>query len=148
MREIKEVIEKVIAYEAYDGRRFTSQEECEKYEGSAEFILKRDYEKHVIATTNEYDLYDFGCEDSLIDILRIETKEDLDEVNRYIYFCNKDNGRLISESYIGRDNILLSYEHYNNASKGSEVWEFYYTTTLEDYFDDCRKRLQKALDNK
>lgn len=149
MREIttEKIITEVTGYEAGDGIVFKSKEECEKYEQSAEYVLRQGYVKHIVAQTNEYDLFDYGCEDSNIDVLEINTREDLDEINRYIYFKNggKERSNLIPEEYIGEKNVIKFLE-YAWCDTEKPINEFYGTTTMSEYLKGCQRRLERVLE--
>ena len=81
MREI--TIEKTIResrYEAMDGTQFVSIEECEKYEESAKCVLLTKYKPLVIGNKSEYDIFQYGSEEYILDIVRITKDEDIDTI--------------------------------------------------------------------
>lgn len=66
------------AYEAVDGTIFKIKEECEKYEESAKCVLMVEYNKLVVKTCSEYDLFDcIGSEDETVDIIKITSLSDI-----------------------------------------------------------------------
>ena len=92
--EIKKTIEQVVRVEyiAEDGTVFYSEGECAEYEESALFVvsnqLKRLSKKH----TSIYDLNQDGCEENELEIFDIQTKEDLENLKRYLYLKLSKNG--------------------------------------------------------
>lgn len=50
MKEIKQsrIIEEVTGYEAFDGTVFKTEEECIKYEGTAEAVITKRFFSHVV----------------------------------------------------------------------------------------------------
>lgn len=106
--KIKEVIE-TKTYELYiasDGTEFTNIEECKRYEDTAKCVLLSKYKNWVIKSTNEWEIFDAGCEESYIDIIRVsEDKIDtILQLTKLLGYTNeerlqKDRARL--ESFIG-----------------------------------------------
>lgn len=106
--KIKEVIE-TKTYELYiasDGTEFTNIEECKRYEDTAKCVLLSKYKNWVIKSTNEWEIFDAGCEESYIDIIRVsEDKIDtILQLTKLLGYTNeeclqKDRTRL--ESSIG-----------------------------------------------
>lgn len=106
--KIKEVIE-TKTYELYiasDGTEFTNKEECKRYEDTAKCVLLSKYKNWVIKSTNEWEIFDAGCEESYIDIIRVsEDKIDtILQLTKLLGYTNeerlqKDRARL--ESFIG-----------------------------------------------
>ena len=41
-------VEEIVGYEACDGTRFTTKEECQKYENTAEAVIKGRFKKLVV----------------------------------------------------------------------------------------------------
>lgn len=106
--KIKEVIE-TKTYELYiasDGTEFTNKEECKRYEDTAKCVLLSKYKNWVIKSTNEWEIFDAGCEETYIDIIRVsEDKIDtILQLTKLLGYTNeerlqKDRARL--ESFIG-----------------------------------------------
>lgn len=86
MKEIqKEISQHVTVYEAMDGTEFTSKEECKKYEESAKCVLMAKYNKLVVKTCSEYDLFNcIGSEDETVDIIKITSLSDIDTILKLI----------------------------------------------------------------
>lgn len=95
----KTVIETL--WEASDGTTFKDKEECEKYENSAKCVLLSKYKNWVIKSTNEYALFNAGCEENYIDIILI-TKDRIDTILQLIKLLGYAN-----EETLQRDRNLL-----------------------------------------
>ena len=84
MKEIKEeikreVVDTHIYYEAIDGTRFVSKDECEKYEASANCVLKSRLKKLEVYRTNEWELFR-GDEENVVIALRPTSQADVDTI--------------------------------------------------------------------
>lgn len=79
MKEIKvtETVQ-ITKYTAVDNTVFTSKEECEKYEQTAECVLMQKYKPLVIKTCTENDIFSCGSEDCTVDVVRIKESKDID----------------------------------------------------------------------
>lgn len=86
MKEIqKETKQYITIYEAVDGTEFKSKEECAKYEKSAECVLMAKYNKLVVKSCLESDI--FGCigsEEETINIVKINSLSDIDIILKLI----------------------------------------------------------------
>lgn len=106
--KIKEVIE-TKTYELYiasDGTEFTNKEECKRYEDTAKCVLLSKYKNWVIKSTNEWEIFDAGCEETYIDIIRVsEDKIDtILQLTKLLGYTNEErlqNDRARLESFIG-----------------------------------------------
>ena len=78
-QEIERTIKEVkITYTAIDGTEFINEEECRKYEETAECVLLSKYRPLVIKSTTEYDVFGVGSDDSTLEIVKINKPEDAD----------------------------------------------------------------------
>lgn len=86
VNEIKrtETVEKVIAreYIAFDGEKFSEEEECKRYEKSAFAVVKNKLKR--IAYANLDEVNPEGCGDSDIEIFDITTADQLDSLKQYV----------------------------------------------------------------
>ncbi len=106
--ERKEIIkhETYNIYIASDGTEFKNEEECKRYEDTAKCVLLSKYKNWVVKYTNEYALFNAGCEENYIDIILI-TKDKIDtilQLNKLIGYANEETlqrDRDILESSIG-----------------------------------------------
>lgn len=145
-KEIKQEVVVRTEYIAVDGTKFTSKEECEKYEKSARCVILSRLTRLNPEGNSVYDLYDEGSEEDDIEIFDIKTDEDLELLRRYVYLeLSEHNG--IPKS--GEIEILP------NATAGHEViicWWYdhdgCYTIgdgSLEATLDRIRDNYRKCL---
>ena len=90
MKEIKkEIIRKdyTYQYESFDGSLFDTKEECEKYEKSAEGVLKLKFQDLIVAKENAWDLMR-GYEDNDVIGLKLTKEEDKDTVLQLYLLLN------------------------------------------------------------
>ena len=90
MNEIKkEIIKKeyTYQYESFDGNLFDTKDECEKYEKSAEGVLKLKFQELIVAKDNAWDLMR-GYEDNDVIGLKLTKEEDKDTVLQLYLFLN------------------------------------------------------------
>lgn len=103
MKEIKKTIEQVVGYEAFDGTKFNSHEECLRYEQSAESVLLARLKKIIKKEIYENEVFEhegYGSEEHLYWVVEFKTKEDIDTFNQFAQFTH-NNGN-ISDEYIGK----------------------------------------------
>lgn len=103
MKEItKEKKSTYTVYQATDGTEFNSKEECQKYEDTAKCVLLTKYKPLVKRTDSEYNIFNTGSDEYIIDILRpLSTESDIDII---IQLCRLHNGNgKIKDDYY--DNI-------------------------------------------
>ena len=90
MKEIKkEIIRKdyTYQYESFDGNLWDTKEECEKYEKSAEGVLKLKFQDLIVAKENAWDLMR-GYEDNDVIGLKLTKEEDKNTVLQLYLFLN------------------------------------------------------------
>lgn len=143
MKEIiKERKNTYTVYQAVDGTEFNSKEECQKYEDTAKCLLLTKYKPLVKRTASEYEIFNTGSEEYMIDILRyLSSESDIDiliQLNRLHCGSKKlnddfyDNMRSRLEKCLkNRDVILIGrgteYDGYDS---------FYVFTTLQEITDN------------
>lgn len=78
--ETREILKKeyINNYIAIDGTRFTTEDECKKYEQSAKMTVYSKYQPLVISRKSEYEIYGTGSDEYEIDIIKIKQSEDID----------------------------------------------------------------------
>lgn len=112
MKEItvtKTVVE-VTGYEASDGTRFNTKEECMKYEQSAEAAVSKMFEDICVkpygdthfAECEIYENYGYGSEEYLDVIADIKTEKELKIANMYCDMWAGKNGKRLDNKYIGK----------------------------------------------
>ena len=132
-------------YQAIDGTEFNSKEECQKYEDTAKCLLLTKYKPLVKRTVSEYDIFNTGSDEYMIDILQyLSSESDIDiliQLNRLYYSGRKldddfyDNMRSKLEKCLkNRDIVLIGrgteYDGYDN---------FFVLTTLQEITDNITK---------
>ena len=158
MREnkITKMVEQYIRteYIAEDGTVFVNKEECEKYEESALFAVKKELRRFNKNYVSSEDFYGRGYEDQEVEIFDIQTEKDLENLKRYIYLVLKKNyvsedmiKTLFSREIFGIDNITIGHEviicwsceydwvhtHYDGSVNG-------YLKYMEEHMKDVIKR--------
>ena len=123
MKEIKkEIIRKdyTYQYESFDGKLWDTKEECEKYEKSAEGVLKLKFQDLIIAKDNAWNLMR-GYEDNDVIGVKLTKEEDKDTVLQLYLMLNphllKEDERYkewldeyksyINEAYENKDLLLM-----------------------------------------
>lgn len=130
-----------VVYEAVDGTFFTSKEECRKYEESAEEVVRARYDKLLLGQATEMELYDIGCEDTMYDIIRIESEEDLFNANMLAEFTELGSMK-IDPKYIGKTLIV-----YRGQPCYDENY-FYPVGTIDEVLNRIRKNYNNVIENK
>ena len=146
MKEItKEMKSTYTVYQAIDGTEFNSKEECQKYEDTAKCLLLTKYKPLVKRTVSEYDIFNTGSDEYMIDILQyLSSESDIDiliQLNRLYYSGRRldddfyDNMRSKLEKCLkNRDIVLIGrgteYDGYDN---------FYILATLQEITDNITK---------
>lgn len=142
MKEVefkKETIEYIKKYVAYDEEVFDSKEECQKYENSAECILKHRFKQHVINDTfNEWDLFSTGDSDHLIDIVEIPDDDAVKDIVHYYSFCH---------SYMTEEGLEKFTSKIKKAYNEQDLLIFGYNYDNELYFIDSRNNIVSRLNN-
>lgn len=126
MKEIS--VEKTLTerkYEAIDGTLFDNKDECQRYENSARCVLLSKYNKLIIKSATEYDLFEMGSEESVIDLIKIKHKSDIPTIVQLVIL---ENQYLIKE----QDRIDRMYEQLESASIAGETFMI-----SRGYQDDC-----------
>lgn len=146
MKEItKEKKSTYTVYQAIDGTEFNSKEECQKYEDTAKCLLLTKYKPLVKRTVSEYDIFNTGSDEYMIDILQyLSSESDIDiliQLDRLYCggkklnddFYNNMRSRL-EKCLKNRDIVLIGrgteYDNYDN---------FYILTTLQEITDNITK---------
>ena len=110
MKEI--VIEKIVKetqYEAIDGTIFINRDECIKYDNTARAVILSKYNKLVLKRMSEYALFGSGSEDYEIEIISVNSSEDIKTVMQLAGLENP---------------YLLKKERQDNYTKYMETLEY------------------------
>lgn len=111
-RKIQETI-----FVAVDGTEFQYESECSEYEKTVRCVLNARYEKLVVRRSDEWETFRVGCEDNVIDFIRIKDEKDIDTVTElYVYLnglsdkkCDRAQ-EFMSSLHIGVNLISRGYE--------------------------------------
>ena len=141
MKELKrtETIEKVIGYEANDGTRFDSKEECKKYEKSAFAVVYERFRKLVVKELWENDVFEnqgYGNEEYVYYLIDIKDDNDVNTYNHFAQFT--DGKKSIDNSYIGK-RILVG------AGFGYDDWSYRYLY-IKGTIDDLKKQFAEDME--
>lgn len=127
----------ITVYQAIDGSEFNSKEECLKYEDTAKCLLLTKYKPLVKRTASEYDIFNTGSEEYMIDILQpLSSEADIDiliQLSRLYYSGRKSDDAFydkmrskLEKCLKNRDIVLIGRgTEYDNDDS------FYITSTLQ-----------------
>lgn len=143
MKIIQQIITShVPAYEALDGTIFKSKEECEKCEGSAKCVLMTKYNKLVVKTCSEYDV--FGCvglEDEIVNIVKLNSTSDIDTILKLIALYNPSSAKNTEWMQKREDRLTDAYNSNSLVviSRGYENNGFYISFTFDEIIKNITK---------
>lgn len=145
MKEIK--IENTVyttQYEAIDGTRFTSKEECEKYDNTARAILKEKFRKLVVEEGTEETFFICGSDENATYAVKIASEEDADTVLQ-LYFI--DNPWILREGE-NRDSMRdRAFKMVDKAFKEKDILFVGENYEGETYLITTRNTLLEKLNN-
>ena len=144
---MKKIVEKVVVtkenvlWKAYDGTTFASEEECKKYEATAESVIKKAFMKLVVGDIVPecyiWENYGYGSEEFMMAIIDIKDTNDLMIANKYLEFRKADE--LIDSKYIGkRIMVNLGYFYEDNIYKVNP-------RTMEEVVEQFTKDMAKVF---
>lgn len=157
--EIKRTVEEVVRVEyiAEDGQVFNSEEECEKYEESALFVVKSKLKKLTNKWTSMYMFLEEGSDECELEIFDVQTEEDLENLRRYLYLKAMKNGARdedINNCFTSVDGKRENFV-FDSVTIGHEVMVFwaydndwfwvYNDGSLEGYFSWLRRQYMKVI---
>lgn len=157
--EIKRTIEEVVRveYVAEDGTVFFNEEEARKYEESALFVVSKKL-KRLSNDASIYDLSEEGSDECELEIFDVQTKEDLDNLRRYLYLKAMKNGaseKSIKDAFTSSDGISRKDFVFDGVTEGHEVlvfWSYdgdwfwvYKDGSLEGYFSWLKEKYTKII---
>lgn len=86
-------------YKSIDGHVFTDEEECRKYEATAECAVLAQYNKRVVEDSNAHALFGVGSTDENVDVYRVETEEDKKIATELYRLLNNRNQDYVDKFY-------------------------------------------------
>lgn len=136
MKEIqKETKQYITVYEAIDGTEFKSKEECKKYEESAKCVLIAKYNKLVVRSCVESNI--FGCigsEEEAINIVKLSNTSDIDTILKLIALHSPSIAR--NPEWLQKIESRLTDAYNSNSlviiGRGYEGDCFYLSTTFNE----------------
>lgn len=140
MKEItKEIIKKETWWEASDGTQFNSRAECEKYENTAEFVIRSRYKSLVIKSCKEEDLFINGSCDNIIDIVKLDDSSDINIMlsmcKLYGYSASKED---VCKTAIANDSYILIHRGYDEDN-------FWIMGTIDEILQDMSNRISSII---
>ena len=157
--EIKRTVEEVVRVEyiAEDGTVFYDEAEAKKYEESALFVVSNKL-KRLSNGASICDLIEEGCDENELEIFDVQTKEDLDNLRRYLYLKAMKNGasdKTIKDAFTSSDGISRKDFVFDGVTKGHEVlifWSYendwfwvYKDGSLDGYFSWLKEKYTKII---
>ena len=146
MKEIKkEIIRKdyTYQYESFDGNLFDTKEECEKYEKSAEGVLKLKFQDLIVAKEDAWDLMR-GYEDNDVIGLKLTKEEDKDTVLQLYLFLNP---HLLNDSERYKEYLEQYKSYINDAFEKKDLLLMGINCERDYYFIGPRNKFIENLKN-
>ena len=117
-------VQKYNIYEAADGCTFDTQEECEKYEQTAKFVLRAKFKKLVVKESTEWGFFNVGSDEDIAYALKLTKEADADVVFQLLCLdhpylkeeaCEERRNRAYNLIYgaLKDDDILFVGEDYD-----------------------------------
>lgn len=132
-----------VIYQAIDGTKFTSKDECIKYDNTAKAVIMSEYNELIISRTNEYELLGMGNSDTRIDVVSVKNYEDAQVVKKALIY----NNQWVTEES-NKDRLINLYNLIREAEikqtplivdRGYENDNFWITNTITGVIDKLEK---------
>jgi len=146
MKEIKkEIIRKdyTYQYESFDGNLWDTKEECEKYEKSAEGVLKLKFQNLIVDKQNAWDLMR-GYEDNDVIGLKLTKEEDKDTVLQLYLLLNP---HLLNDSERYKEYLEQYRSYINEAFEKKDLLLMGINCEGDYYFIGPRNKFIENLKN-
>ena len=146
MKEIKkEIIRKdyTYQYESFDGNLFDTKEECEKYEKSAEGVLKLKFQDLIVAKEDAWDLMR-GYEGNDVIGVKLTKEEDKDTVLQLYLFLNP---HLLNDSERYKEYLEQYKSYINEAYENKDLLLMGINCEGDYYFIGPRNKFVENLKN-
>lgn len=132
-----------VIYQAIDGTKFTSKDECIKYDNTARAVIMSEYNELIISRTNEYELLGMGNSDTSIDVVSVKTYEDAQVVKKALIYNNDWLTEEVSKDRLTRVYNLIREAEIKQipliVDRGYENDNFWITTTVAGVIDKLEK---------
>ena len=147
--EIERTI-KEIWYEAIDGTIFKDKAECEKYDNTAEAILRQRYQPLVLKNISEWDLFKCGSDEHYYDLVIVNNVNDVENILKLMllhhkYLTTESNKNKLAEfeklctQAMREGDIIL-------INRGCDNDSFWVSDTWNNRFNHISNEISKALD--
>lgn len=141
----KEVTNTICGWEAIDGTFFENKEECKKYENSAKTVILAKYNKLVIKSGSEEELFYIGCGDNIVDIVKISKYSDIDVILQLYTLINGTPSEDSLNKQTERCERALDTRDYLFISRGYDDDYFWVMDTLTDRLNYIASKCDSAL---
>jgi len=144
MKEIKkEITNYIYQYESFDGILFDTKEECEKYEKSAEGVLKLKFQNLIVDKQNAWDLMT-GYEDNDVIGIKLTKEEDKDTVLQLYLLLNP---HLLNDSERYKEYLEQYRSYINEAFEKKDLLLMGINCEGDYYFIGPRNKFIENLKN-
>ena len=154
-KRIREEVERIVEveeviYVAYDGTKFRSEEECEKYESTAKGVIEKAFYELMVDGEPfcEYWIWEnfgYGSEDFEMAVIDIKDFNDLEIANKY-YEINNQNAKTnhsIDKKYVGQK-VLVNIGYCYDSIKDVDPQP----RTQEELIEQFKKDIDKFFNPK
>lgn len=141
-KEIQRV-EKNVVYVANDGTEFSLESECRKYEESAKCVLMTKYNKLVVATKSEYEIFGVGREECVYDFVKLSSQGDCDVVMQAYFFYNQNETYRKTEECLLALGKALEEKDLMLIYRGFEEEHFLWFRTKSQILEEIAKNLSE-----
>ena len=154
MKEVKQTVteERIVGYEAFDGKRFPTKEDCITYESTAEGVITKEFYSLMVdgepfSECCIFENYGYGSEEYSMAVIDIKTEDDLAIANRYYEFHKVKH--LIPREYIGKRvlvNIGCEYDRYVSplATTYDEIVENFKADMAKFFFPETKEEQKEG----
>lgn len=141
----KEVTNTIYGWEAIDGTFFDNKEECQKYENSAKTVVLAKYNKLVIKSGSEDELFYIGCGDNIVDIVKLYEPNDVDVILQLYTLINGTPSEDSLNKQVARCKNALNTHDYLFISRGYDDDYFWVMDTLTDRLNYIVNKCDSSL---
>lgn len=138
-----------IHYEAIDGTIFYNKEECEKYDQTAEAVLRQRFNGMIVKEGTEYSLFGMGNDDATVYAIRMETEADATTMKQlweyYHQYLQKTAGYSEVQK-IAYDRIDTAYQEMDILFVGEDCENCLYTINTRANMIEDLQNIDKKKD--
>lgn len=140
MKEVvKEIVKRETIWEASDGTQFTSKAECEKYENTANCVIRTRYSSLIVKSLREEELFITGSYDSIIEIIKLDDSSD---INTVLAMCKLYGYNSTDETVCKK---ALKNDSYILINRGYDSENFWIMGTIDDVLQDISNKLSSVV---